>query len=102
MQYAKHHWEVGNCIPGLQGKGFTAAHWFLPEELRALFEKHGAETLEMAGLEGLSSHHEKETNKLHKDQRKWKMWVEILLKTCTHPSVVGSTEHFLFVGRKYS
>jgi len=26
--------------------------------------------------------------------------VEILLYTCTHPSVVGSTEHFLLVGRK--
>jgi len=54
----------------LQGKGFTAAHWFLPEELRKLFEKQGVETLEMAGLEGLSSHHRKETNRLYKDQEK--------------------------------
>jgi hypothetical protein len=54
----------------------------------------------MADLEGLSSHHEKETNKLFKDQEKWKMWIEILLATCTHPSVVGSAEHFLLIGRK--
>lgn len=101
MQYAKHHWEVGDYIPGLQGEGFTAAHWFLPEELRELFERQGVETLEMAGLEGLSSHHEKETNRLFKDQEKWKQWIEILLKICTHPSVVGSTEHFLLVGRKH-
>lgn len=100
MQYAKHHWEVGDYIPGLQGEGFTAAHWFLPEELRELFEKQNVEILEMAGLEGLSSHHEKETNRLHKDKEKWKMWIEILLKTCTHPSVVGSSEHFLLVCRK--
>jgi hypothetical protein len=39
MQYAKHHWEIGDYIPGLQGQGFTATHWFLPEELRVLFEK---------------------------------------------------------------
>lgn len=102
MQYAKHHWEVGDYIPGLQGEGFTAAHWFLPEELCELFEKQDVEILEMAGLEGLSSHHRKETNRLYKDQEKWKMWIKILLKTCTHPSVVGSSEHFLLVCRKHS
>jgi len=100
MQYAKHHWKVGDYIPGLQGEGFTAAHWFLPEELRELFEKQDVEILDMAGLEGLSSHHEKETNRLYKDQEKWKMWSGILLETCTHPSVVGSAEHFLLVCRK--
>jgi len=100
MQYAKHHLEVGDYVPGLQGEGFTAAHWFLPEELCNLFEKQDVRILEMAGLEGLSSHNRKETNRLYKDQEKWKMWVEILLKTCTHPSVVGSSEHFLLVCRK--
>jgi len=100
MQYAKHHWEVGDYIPGVYGQGFTAAHWFLPEELRELFEKQGAQTVEMAGLEGLSSHHPKETNKLFKDQEKRKMWIDVVLKTCTHPSVVGSSEHFLLVGKK--
>jgi ubiquinone/menaquinone biosynthesis C-methylase UbiE len=100
MQYARHHWEVGDYVPGLQGKGFTAAHWFLPEELRELFEKQDVEILEMAGLEGLSSHHQRETNRLYKDQERWKMWIEILLETCAHPSVMGSCEHFLLVCRK--
>jgi len=100
MQYAKHHWEVGDYIPGQHGQGFTAAHWFLPEELQTLFEKQGVKTMEMAGLEGLSSHYKRETNRLFKDQQKWKMWTEILLKTCTHPAVVGSSEHFLLVGKK--
>jgi 2-polyprenyl-3-methyl-5-hydroxy-6-metoxy-1,4-benzoquinol methylase len=100
MQYAKHHWEVGDYVPGLQGEGFTAAHWFLPEELRELFERRGVQVLEMAALEGLSSHLQKETNRLHKDTENWNMWVEILLDTCAHPSVVGSAEHFLLVGKK--
>ena len=100
MQYAKHHWEVGDYIPGLHGEGFTAAHWFLPEELRELFERRGVQVLEMAGLEGLSSHLQKQTNRLYKDQEKWNMWTEILLATCTHPSAVGSAEHFLLVGQK--
>ena len=100
MQYARHHWKVGDYIPGEYGDGFTAAHWFLPEELRELFERHGVEVLEMAGLEGLSSHHKKETNELYRDKEKWKIWIEILLDTCTHPAVVGSSEHFLLIGRK--
>jgi len=100
MQYAKHHWQAGNYVPSKYGEGFTAAHWFLPEELHDLFVKQGVEILEMAGLEGLASHHSRETNRLHKDQEKWKMWLEILLQTCTHPSVVGTSEHFLLICRK--
>jgi len=68
MKYGKHQLEIGDYIPGVQGEGFTAAHWFLPEELRELFEQRGVDVLEMAGLEGLSSHQEKETNRLYKDQ----------------------------------
>jgi SAM-dependent methyltransferase len=100
MKYAKHHWKTGDYVPGLYGEGFTAAHWFLPEELCSLFERCGVEVLELAGLEGLSSHHEKETNRLYRDQEKWKVWMEISVETCTHPSTVGSAEHFLLVGRK--
>jgi hypothetical protein len=91
---------VGDYIPGVYGKGFTAAHWFQREELRQLFEAQGVRVLEMAGLEGLSSHHQKETNRMYKDREKWKIWMEVILKTCTHPAVVGSSEHFLLVGMK--
>ncbi len=102
MRYAKHHWETGDYIPGVHGQEFTAAHWFLPEELHRLFEKQNVQVLEMAGLEGLSSLHRRETNKLYKDQEKWRMWTEIIIETCTHPSVVGNTEHFLLVAKKKS
>ncbi len=100
IRYAKHHLEVGDYVPGVHGEGFTAAHWFLPEELRHLFEAQGVQVLEMVGLEGLSSHHQKETNRLHKDEEKWKIWMEIILRTCTHPAVVGTSEHFLLIGKK--
>jgi hypothetical protein len=67
---AKHHWESGDYFPGLHGEGFTVAHWFLPEELRELVEQRGVNVLEMAGLEGLSSHYEKKTNRLHKNRER--------------------------------
>lgn len=104
IQDCRHHLEDGNYVPGTLPRhrvmGFTAAHWFLPEELRQLCESHGLDVLEMAAVEGLSSHHSKEINRLAKDRRRWKMWMEILLLTCTHPSIIGSSEHLLLMGRK--
>jgi len=104
IQDCAHHLETGDYIPGVlpreEVKGFTAAHWFLPEELRELFEGQGVEVLEMAACEGLSSHLEEETNRLAGDGDKWGAWVEVLLRTCNHPSIVGASEHFLLVGRK--
>jgi len=104
IQDCRHQWEAGDYIPGMlpspKVTGFTAAQWFLPEELQVLFEKHGVETLDMAALEGLSSHHIRETNRLARDKEKWSMWIDILLRTCNHPSIVGGSEHMLFVGRK--
>ncbi len=104
IQDCRHHWETGDYIPGILPRpevtGFTTAHWFLPEELRDLFERHGVETLDMVALEGLSSHHKRETNRLARDKEKWSMWMDILLRTCNHPSIVGGSEHMLLVGRK--
>ena len=100
IDQAKNQLAVGDYIPGVHGEGFTAAHWFLPGELRELFEAQDVEVLELAGLEGLSSHCPSETNELSKHRRRWQVWVEVLLKSCTHPAVVGSSEHFLLVGRK--
>ena len=83
------------------GYGFTACHFYLPEELRESFEKRKIKILEMIGLEGLSTGHPKETNRLFKKYPKaWKIWKETHLKTCTHPCVVGISEHILIVGRK--
>ena len=100
IKYCRHHWEIGDYIPGIHGEGFTAAHWFLPEELKELFENQGVKTLEMVALEGLSSHHPKETNKLARDPEKWKIWIETLLSTCNHPSIIGASEHFMLIGKK--
>jgi hypothetical protein len=102
MPFGKVYWETGDYIPGVSGKGFTAAHWFLPEELEVLFKRQGIQVLEMAGLEGLSSHHRRAINKLSKDNEKWDMWLDLILKTCNHPAVVGGSEHFLLVGRHVS
>ena len=80
--------------------GFTACHFFLPEELRQAFEKPGVEILEMVGLEGIGSHHARKVNQLAKNDLRWKIWLETHFKTCTHPAVVGRAEHMLIICRK--
>ena len=79
---------------------FTACHFFLPEELRALFEGAGAETVEMAALEWVPSAFEGQLNKLSKDPRRWKAWMYAHRRYCTHPGAVGSSDHMLIVCRK--
>ena len=82
--------------------GFTACHFFLPEELRAAFVDKGVTVLEMAGLEGLGSDHPKAVNRLARDEKRWQIWLETHFRTCTHPSVVGTSGHMLIVCRKTS
>jgi ubiquinone/menaquinone biosynthesis C-methylase UbiE len=79
---------------------FPDAYFFHPKELRNLFENHGVEILEMATCEGLSSHLQEETNTIYEDKEKWELWLEILLKTCNDPFILGLGEHFLCIGRK--
>jgi SAM-dependent methyltransferase len=82
------------------GSGFTACHWYLPEELHQDFSQQPVEILEMAGLQGISSHHNKKLNQLARDKKRLAIWMETHYQTCTLPSVVGLSEHMLIVCRK--
>lgn len=82
------------------GAGFTDAYFFLPNELRELFESKGVQTLTMATCQGLSSHLKEATNKLYQDKEKWRRWLKILLQTCIDPCIIGLGEHFLYIGKK--
>jgi SAM-dependent methyltransferase len=84
------------------GSGFTACHFFLPEELRATFGDRGVTIVDMVGLEGISAHHAEKLNQLAKDEKRWKIWLETHYRTCTHPSVVGMSEHLMIICRKSS
>lgn len=81
-------------------QSFPDAYFFHPADLRELFESYGSTTLEMATCEGLSSHLQDETNKIYKDKQKWRFWLNILLRTCNDPTIIGLGEHFLYVGKK--
>ncbi|MFN8595531.1 MAG: class I SAM-dependent methyltransferase [Anaerolineae bacterium] len=95
-----HYQQLLNTGDYLGQYGFTACHFFLPEEFRAAFDDKGVEVLAMAGLEGISSHHRKELNRIARNEPQWQAWRQTHFKTCTHPSVVGLSEHMLLVARK--
>jgi len=81
--------------------GFTSCHFYLPEELEESLMKRRVKILKIVGLEGLSTYHSKETNRLFKKYPKaWKIWWKTHLKTCIHPSVAGISEHFLIICQK--
>lgn len=89
--------------PGIHARGrtFTPCHLYLSEELEGSFKKRGVKVLEMVGLQGLATRHEKEINRLFKKYPKaWKNWWELHLKTCTHPSMVNNSQHFMIICRK--
>lgn len=85
------------------GYGFAPCHFYLPEEIRESLQKRKVTILEMVGLEGLSSGHRKETNRLFKKYPKAsKIWWKTHLKTCTHPCSVAISAHFLIICKKQS
>jgi ubiquinone/menaquinone biosynthesis C-methylase UbiE len=82
-------------------RGFTACHFYMPEGLKKEF-KSKTKILKMVGLEGMFSTHEKEYNEVYEKGEYNKILWEIHLKTCTQPSIVGISEHFMLICRKKS
>jgi SAM-dependent methyltransferase len=80
--------------------GFTACHFYLPEELQRDFTRDGLQVLELVGLEGLNDHQAKPIIRLAKDKNLYLKWLETHYQTCTHPGVVAMSEHMLIVCRK--
>jgi ubiquinone/menaquinone biosynthesis C-methylase UbiE len=83
------------------GRGFTASHFYMPEELEKEF-RGKTKILKMVGLEGIFSTHEKEYNEVHEKGEYNEILWETHLKTCTHPCIVGISEHFMLICRKRS
>lgn len=82
-------------------RSFAPCHLYLREELEGSFRERNVRILEMVGLEGLATRHQKETNRLFKKYPKaWENWQEIHLRTCTHPSIVDMSQHFMIICKK--
>jgi SAM-dependent methyltransferase len=81
-------------------QGFTACHFFLPEELREAFTRRNARAVELVGLEGLATGHVRKLNAVARNPKQWRAWLDTHFATCTHPAAVGLSEHIMLVARK--
>ena len=81
------------------GESFPDAFFWKPLELKEFLEEQGFETLEMAACEGIFSHLREAVNEVSKDRRKWHKIIELAIKTSNDPTIIGSTEHFLWIGK---
>ena len=79
--------------------GFAPTHFYSPEELKKEFENK-TKVLEMVGLEGIFSTHQRRYNRVYKLKKYNKILWETHLKTCTEPSIVGISEHFMIICKK--
>jgi len=76
-------------------------HFFLPEELEALFVTAGLQVHTRVGLEGIGSHHWEAVNRLAAEApQSYAHWLEAHLALCTHPAIVATSGHILMVARK--
>lgn len=80
------------------GTGYKDCFFFTPEEMVDLLARSGIEVQEYVGVHGLSAHLKARTEECLKHPERWKVWMEIVLRTCNHPSVVGVSDHILAVG----
>jgi ubiquinone/menaquinone biosynthesis C-methylase UbiE len=82
-------------------RGEYYCHFFLPEELKKLFESTGRiKLMECVGLEGLA-HAKKKICKLSEERpTAWKNWLEAHYDLCTHPSVFATSDHMMVILKK--
>jgi ubiquinone/menaquinone biosynthesis C-methylase UbiE len=81
------------------GWGFAPAHFYSIEELKKEFG-HKTTTLQMVGLEGIFSPHQRRYNQVYRQKKYNRLLWETHLKTCTEPCVVGTSQHFMIIFRK--
>jgi ubiquinone/menaquinone biosynthesis C-methylase UbiE len=81
------------------GYGFTASHFYSLEELRGEFENK-TRILEIVGLEGIFSTHQRRYNRVYRMKKYNTILREIHLKTCNDPHVAAIGEHFMIICKK--
>jgi S-adenosylmethionine-dependent methyltransferase len=80
------------------GKGFTDAYFFHPDEVIPLAESGGFTTLRLMGCEGILAGHEDYVNSLTGADHDF--WLDINYRMAQEPSLLGASDHLLYIGRK--
>ena len=79
------------------GGGFRG-YFARVDEIAALHEVVGFQTLQLAGVEPGISADDESYNSLEGERRR--LWLDLLYEISTEPSIVGASRHLLFIGQK--
>lgn len=80
------------------GVGFTDAYFAHPDEVIPLCESAGFATLRLMGCEGILAGHEQYVNSLTGADHDF--WLDINYRMALEPSLLGASDHLLYIGRK--
>jgi SAM-dependent methyltransferase len=90
--------ETGRLPPRPDGSvGFTG-YFTHPSEVRTLCHQAGLDTIEVLGVEGVTSGHEEKINALEGEA--WEFWADLNYEIARDPAILGGVEHLLAVCRK--
>lgn len=78
--------------------GFTVAYFAHPREIKPLMEGHGLSTLKLMSKEGITAPAELSINTLPKDP--FQAWVDLCWQLAEDESLLGISEHLLYIGEK--
>ncbi|MCT8140252.1 methyltransferase domain-containing protein [Anaerobacillus sp. CMMVII] len=81
-----------------EGKGFTTAYFINPNEAKEFMNSHGLQEVTFAGIENILGCKEKEINSL--DESEYRKWIEIGYRLSSDESLIGTSQHLLYIGRK--
>lgn len=79
-------------------RGSFRGYFAKVSEIAPLHEQMGFETVLLAGVEPAISADDESYNRLSGDQRQ--LWLDLLLKVSTEPTIIGASRHLLYIGRK--
>ncbi|MGC9520318.1 MAG: class I SAM-dependent methyltransferase [Anaerolineae bacterium] len=100
-------WETfdGQLVAGDRARGLLDGSqlWYLfaPGELEGLVREAALDVIEVVGCESLATHLPMaHLEALEQDPRRWPVWRDIILESCSEPSIVGISNHLLVVAHK--
>lgn len=79
-------------------KGFTTAYFTSAKEAKDLMNGFGLRELIFVGVENILGSKEKEINELGESE--YIKWLDICYKLGQDENLIGTSEHFLYIGRK--
>jgi S-adenosylmethionine-dependent methyltransferase len=88
--------EKGKDVKVPEG-GFRG-YFATPEEIKPLHEKAGFKTLVLAGVEPANTVSDEAYKNLEGERRN--LWLDLLFTISTQPSIIGASDHLLYIGVK--